>query len=112
MKPIKTRLTPDQIIALETLLEQLPTFTPIEEMAKLTKSIVTDVADKVHSRYRKMIKSNSLFDAKKTIGLELKYHEAFAIVIFIEIMLPTIPPMVKKHNDLFMLHNYLHQKLA
>jgi hypothetical protein len=112
MKPIKTRLTPDQIIALETLLEQLPNWTPNDQIARLTKSIIVDVADKVHSRYRKVIKSHDLFDAKKTIGLELKFHEAFAVTIFIEIMLPKIPPTLKKHNDLFMLHNYLHQKLA
>lgn len=112
MKPIKTKVTPDQIIALETLLEQLPNFNPTEQMAKLTKSIITDVADKVHSRYRKVIKSHDLFDSKKTVGLVLKYHEAVAITIFIELMLPGISPSLKKHNDLLMLHNYLHQKLA
>lgn len=111
MKPIKTKVTPDQILALEKLMEQLPQFTPSQELQKVTKSIMTDVSDKIHVRYRKIIKSQDLFNSKKKIALELKYHEAFATTIFIELMLPTIPTLEKAHNDLLMFRNYLHPKL-
>lgn len=111
MNPIKTKVTPDQIMALEKLMQQLPNFKPTQELQKVTKSIITDVADKVHSRYRKISKSPNLFNEKKKTTIELKYHEAFALTVFIELQLPTIPTMEKAHNDLLMLRNYLHPKL-
>lgn len=112
MKPIKTKVTPDQILALEKLMAQLPQFTPNQELQKATKSIMADVSDKIHVRYRKIITSHDLFNSKKKIAMELKYHEAFATTIFIELMLPTIPILEKAHNDLLMFRNYLHQQLA
>lgn len=111
MKPIKTKLTPDQIFALDKLMEQLPDYQPKKELEKVTKSILMDCEDKIHTRYRKILKSQDIFNQNKTVSLELKYHEAFALTIFIELQLPTIPALEKKHNDLLMLRNYLHPKL-
>lgn len=112
MKPIKTKVTPDQIMALEELMEQLVDFKPTAISNKVVKSVLEDVADKIHVRYRKITKSTDLFNAKKPIGLELKYHEAASMHTFIQMSLPNIPKQEKAHNDLFKLSNDLHQKLV
>ncbi|MDI6049584.1 hypothetical protein QLS31_07055 [Flavobacterium sp. XS2P24] len=111
MKTIKTKVTPDQIMALEKLMEQLVDFKPPAISNKVVKSVLEDVADKIHVRYRKIIKSADLFNAKKTIGLELKYHEAASIYTFIQMSLCNIHKEEKAYNDLLKLSNYLHQKL-
>lgn len=111
MKSIKTKVTPDQIMALEKLMEQLVDFKPTTISNKVIKSILEDVADKIHVRYRKIIKSTDLFNTKKTISLELKYQEAASMHTFIQMSLPNIPKQEKAYNDLFKLSNDLHQKL-
>lgn len=112
MKPIKTKCTPDQVMALEKLMEQLQDFKPTAISNKVVKSILEDVAEKIHVRYRKIIKSSDLFNAKKTIVLELKYHEAASIHMFIQMAISNIPKVEKAHNDLLKLSLDLHQKLA
>lgn len=111
MKPIKTKLTPDQVFALEEIMKHLPKFTPTQELEKVTKSIILEVADKINVKYRKIVKSHDLFNARTKISFELKYHEAFALVVYTELMLPAIDSTTKPHNDLLMLHNHLHQKI-
>jgi hypothetical protein len=111
MKPIKTKVTPDQIMALEKLMEQLQDFKPTTISNKVVKSVLEDVADKIHVRYRKIIKSADLFNTKKTISLELKYHEAASIHTFIQMAISNIPKEEKAHNDLLRLSNLLHPKL-
>ncbi len=111
MKPIKTKCTPDQIMALEKLMEQLGEFNPKAITNKTVKSILEEVAEKIHTKYRKLIKSADLFNTKKTINLELKYHEAASMQTFIQLALPNFPKTEKAHNDLLKLCNELHQKL-
>jgi hypothetical protein len=112
MKPIKCKPTPDQIMALEKLMEQLPLFNPMNRNNRVIKSILVEVADKIHIRYRKLLKTANLFNNDKTISLELKYHEVSAIHLFIQIMLPDIPNQEKRYNDLLQFSNFLNQKLA
>ena len=112
MKPIKSKPTPDQIMALEKLMEQLPSFNPMTRNNRVIKSILLEASEKIHTRYRKLVKNSDLFSPKKTFPLELKYHEASALNLFIQIMLPSIPRLEKAHNDLLQFYNYLDQKLA
>jgi hypothetical protein len=112
MKPIKSKPTPDQIIVLEKLMEQLPNFQPLSRDNKVIRSILVEVAEKIHTRYRKLVRSSDLFTSDKTIGLELKYHEASAILLFIQIMLPNLPAQGKERNDLFQFSNFLDKKLT
>lgn len=109
---MKLKITPDQIMVLEKLMNQLSDYNAEQELQKVAKSILFDISDKIHARYRKIIKTNDLFNSNKKIDLELKYHEAFAVKVFINWMLPTIPTMEKAHNDLLKLSIDLDQKLA
>lgn len=111
MKPIKTKLTPDQIMALEKLLEKTLTHVPTTTDQKLTKSILTDVSEKVHKMYRSVIKTTDLFNEKKTKSLTLKWHEAGVLEAIILFSLQGIPVTEKAHNDLLMLSNQIHPKL-
>ncbi|RTY64391.1 hypothetical protein [Flavobacterium sp. LB2P53] len=111
MKPIKTKVTPDQIMALEKLMNQIEDYKAISLEEKVTRSVLFDISDKIHARYRKIIKSVDLFSNKKLIGLELKFHEGYALYSFIQIFLPKIPNQEKAHNDLLKLSLDLHQKL-
>lgn len=112
MKPIKTKVTPDQIVSLERLMVLLEEYKPTTIEEKATTSILFDISDKIHTRYRKLIKSEDLFNSKKPIGLELKCHEAYTLFCTIQIYLPKLPNQEKAYNDLLKFNNDLHQKLA
>lgn len=99
-------------MALEKMMSQLEEYKPTSIEEKVTRSVLFDISDKIHARYRKIIKSSDLFNNKKPIGLELKFHEVYALYSFIQIFLPKIPNQEKAHNDMLKLSLDLHQKLA
>jgi hypothetical protein len=111
MKPIKIKVSPDQIMAMEKMMNQLEGYKPTTVEEKVIRSMLFDVADKIHTRYRKIIKSADLFNGKKPIGLELKFHETYALYSFTQFFLPKIPNQEKAYNDLLKLSNLLHPKL-
>jgi hypothetical protein len=111
MKPIKLKITPDQILALEKLLEDVLLKPAIKIDEKLTKSILSDVAEKVHKMYRDILKSRDLFNEKKKKSIQLKWHEGGVLSAIILYSLQAIPATEKAHNDLLMLSNDLHKEI-
>lgn len=90
---MKVKLTTktDTVMALDRLLEMiwdLPVSTDKRE--NVYKSIGYDVADKVSSKAKNIIKKADLF-SKKPISISLKYHEAWALEIIISELLENFP---------------------
>ena len=104
---ITIKTTPDQVLALDKVLEALDIFEVQSPEGKSVKSICYDCQDKVSKLSKKLKRSTDLFNNKKTHSLNLKYHEAYALLEYVNHMLPSTG-----HNlDLQQVHDQLHQKL-
>lgn len=78
---IELKLTNDALIACNSLIKGVydsATY-PDSEAGKLIKSICFDVADKLDSKCKNLVKKASLFDSKKKHNFALKYHEAWGL---------------------------------
>lgn len=104
--------TADQVFAVAKLLEQVfnlyPATTPDQ---KAIRSIAFDLEEKFSSKRKQLIKSNNLFEVGKMHKLKLKYHEELALQNIITDLLETVID-IKPKNDLLIVRDYLHQKLA
>ncbi len=77
---IELRLNNDTLIACNQLLQTIYNeSTPTETIGKIVKSICFDVADKLDSKRKTVVKKASLFDQKKQYKITLKYHEAWGL---------------------------------
>lgn len=99
MNPIKAKFTPDLIIALENIMKDFARWEVATTDQKVAKSILVEVAEKIHTRYRKITKSSDLFTAKKTISIELKFYELVHLLIFIKVRMDNIDRVSKTYND-------------
>ena len=108
MKKIPLSLSPDQLFALEKLLNQLYDFSPTTSEGFATKSACLDVAELVHRKYRKTCGDVDLFNSKKEITINLKYHECDHLFKFFVIM----EYVMELSFELQKIKNFLDQKLA
>ncbi len=108
MKKIPLSLSPDQLFALEKLLNQLHDFSPTTPEGFSAKSASLDVAELVHRKYRKACGDVDLFNSKKEITINLKYHELYHLFRFIVIM----EYVMELSFELQKIKNFLDQKLA
>ena len=78
---IDLKLTNDALIACNSLIKGVydSGIYPDTEAGKLIKSICFDVADKLDSKCKSLVKKASLFDTKKKQNITLKYHEAWGL---------------------------------
>jgi hypothetical protein len=111
MKPIKAKFTPDLIIGLENIMKDFANWGPFTTEQKVAKSILVEVADKIHLRYRKITKTTDLFNSKKTVSIELKFHELVHLLLFIKVRMDNIDKKSKEHND-FLKFNNEYEKLT
>ena len=75
---IKLELSTDTLIACNQLLQEIYNESnPNTEAGKLVKSIALEVADKLDSKCKTLIKKATIFDQGKKHQLSLKYHEAW-----------------------------------
>lgn len=110
-KPIEP-YTADQIFSVAKLLEQVYNLYPATTAEqKSIRSIAFDLEEKFSTKRKQLIKSNNLFEVGKTQKLKLKYHEELALQKIITDLLETVND-IKAKNDLLIVRNYLHQKLA
>jgi predicted site-specific integrase-resolvase len=112
MKPIKLEITPDQIMALEKLMNQVDSlYKPTTPQGKAIRSISFEVSDKINSRYRKLLKNTDLFKNKKPVEIAFNYHQAFALFEILNTLLPHINCDVSTKTEFQKTHDFLHQKL-
>ena len=111
MQPIKIKLTTDQIILIDTMLNALRKSKPADIQQKAMHSIVSDFTEKIHQRYRKLAVEGDIFSSKKTVIMQVKYHEVFSLFLIIQMSMEVYAKESKEHNDFLMLKNMLHQKL-
>jgi hypothetical protein len=104
---ITIKTTPDQVLALDKVLEALNIFEVQSPESKAVKSICYDCQDKVIKIVKPLKRSIDLFNNKKKHAINLKYHEAYALLEYLNHMLPSTG-----HNlNLQQVHDQLHQKL-
>jgi aspartyl/asparaginyl-tRNA synthetase len=101
------KITPDQVLALDKVLEASKFFEVQTPESRAVKSICYDCQDKVSKLAKKLKRSLDIFNNKKKHTINLKYHEAYALLEYLNHMLP-----FAGHNlDLQQVHDQLHQKL-
>ena len=77
---IELKLNNDTLMACNEILQPLyASGVPVEEAGKLVKSIALDVADKIDSKCKTLVKKATIFDQKKQHKITLKYHEAWGL---------------------------------
>lgn len=77
---IELNFNNDTLVACNQLLQEIYNESqPTTEAGKLVKSIALDVADKLDSKCKTIVKKASLFDNKKKHKITLKYHEAWGM---------------------------------
>lgn len=112
LNPITAKLTIDQIVALESMMCSLEKYKPKSIEEKVTYSVIIDLSDKINKPYNKIIKSTDLFNANKKVKIQLKFHEAFALVGFVDMHLKTLHKESKPHNDLLQISLFLQEEFA
>lgn len=102
--------TADQVFAVHKLLEQVYNLYPATtQEQKAIRSIAYDLEEKFSSKHKRLIKSHSVFDDKKTHKIKLKFHEELALKTIINDLINTVNAPSPKRN-LQTVHDYLHQK--
>ncbi|NHN26783.1 hypothetical protein FIA58_013945 [Flavobacterium jejuense] len=77
---IDLKLNNDTLIACNKLLQELYNNNiPVNEHGKLVKSIALDLADKIDTRCKKIVKQVSILDYKKQHKITFKYYEAWGL---------------------------------
>lgn len=112
LQPINAKLTIDQIVALESMMCSLEKYKPKSLEEKVTYSVIIDLSDKINKPYNKIIKSADLFSDGKKIKLQLKLHEAFALLGFIDMHLKSLHKESKSRNDLLKLLLFIQDEFA
>lgn len=111
-KPKIPIYTADQVFAIAKLLEQVFNLYPATtQEQKSIRSIAFDLEEKFSDKRKKLIKTQTLFEQDKTHSIKLKYHEELALQTIISDLLDIVDE-IKAKNDLRIVSNYLHQKLA
>ena len=89
MKKIILPLTPDQVFALDKLMQQLPLWKPTTPQAKAGKSICLEVSSRINKISHKIKQEADLFNPKKKEKIDLKFYEAYAVFEFVNTFLPS-----------------------
>ena len=105
------KLTADAIITLDRFLQRVYESVVTSKESRITLSIAFDVAEKVGTKARGLIKKQSLFDTKKKHKISFKYHEAWALEQIIRSM-PEPFNNVYQNSMLTNIANIINQKLA
>lgn len=112
INPINVKVSIDQIVALESMLCSLEKYKPKSIEEKVTYSVIIDLSDIISKPYNKIIKSTDLFSSDKKVKLQLKFHEAFALIGFIDMHLKSLHNQSKPHNDLLQISLFLQEQFA
>ena len=110
---IELKLNNDALIACNSLIKGVydsATY-PDTEAGKLIKSICFDVADKLDSKCKSLVKKATLFETKKKYTITLKYHEAWGLNLA---LCQLIEPETNEYKKVIIakIINELNQKLA
>lgn len=110
---IQLQLSNDTLIACNQLLQSVYNeSTVLNVPGKVVKSICFDVADKIDSKCRTIIKKTSLFDQKKKHKLTLKYHEAWGLYEALRTLNAEVNNNEYKQSLVQNVINTIHQKLT
>jgi len=112
IRDIKSKLTNDQIFALETMMNIVEALKPRTIDEKVAYSVSIGIAEKVNKLYIKTTKSTDLFSTDKTTKITLNFHEGYSLLVLIETYLRTLDKESKAHNDLLQLALFLHDEIA
>lgn len=109
---IELKLTTDALLACNKLLHNVyETSAQTSKESRITLSIAYDVAEKIGTKARNVIKKQSLFDCKKKHKITFKYHEAWALEQIIRNMIDTFNN-VYQSSLLINIADTINQKLA
>jgi hypothetical protein len=110
---IKLPLTPDQVMALEKLMNQVDLlYKPTTMEGKAIRSINFFVSDKINKTYRNLNRSPDLFNHKKKAIVTLEHYEAFALFKVINALISNIAISQEQRLDFQTISDFLHQKLV
>ncbi|HLT52757.1 MAG TPA: hypothetical protein VKZ97_02645 [Flavobacteriaceae bacterium] len=74
------KLSTDALLACNIMLQEVyESPKPVSKQNRIALSIVFDVAEKVGTKARNVLKKHSLFDTEKKHKITLKFHEAWAL---------------------------------
>lgn len=76
---IDLKISPDQLIATASVLEDIDTARAISSNEKLLLSIAYDLKDKICQKSSKTKRKTDLFTTGKKVTVSLKFHEAWAL---------------------------------
>ena len=93
---IELKLTADQVFAVAKIMEQVYETNPIDTQQKIMRSIAIDVADKYTNKQHAIYSKQSLFDVKKLHKITLKFHEAYALLSVLELLISTVNDVYSK----------------
>jgi hypothetical protein len=85
---IELKLTADDLQFLSSCFEQhakhdAARFNKLKRDNKVVVSIVTDIADRICKKYEKLSRKPTLFDTKKKHHVTLKFHEGYALWMYL-----------------------------
>lgn len=88
---VEIKLSADALLACNKLLQNVyDTKRYQSQTANMMLSITFDLADKLDSKSKTIMRKQGLFDTKKTHKISFKFHEARALEAVIRSMLPNI----------------------
>lgn len=109
---IELKLTADQIFATAKFLQQIYILHQTNNPQQIIhRSIAFDLEEKFTTKCKRLIKKSTIFEAKKTYKIILKYHEANTLQRVIYELLGSVNGESFKFY-LQTVHDILHQKLA
>lgn len=76
---IDLKISPDQLIATASVLEDIDTARAMSSNEKLLLSIAYDLKDKICQKSSKTKRKSDLFTTGKKVTVSLKFHEAWAL---------------------------------
>lgn len=76
---IDLKISPDQLIATASVLEDIDTARAMSSNEKLLLSIAYDLKDKICQKSSKTKRKTDLFTTGKKVTVSLKFHEAWAL---------------------------------
>ena len=88
---VELKISTDALLACNTLLQNVYDEKRTQsQTANMMLSIAFDLADKLDTKAKSVLKKQGLFDVKKLHKLSFKFHEARALEAVLRNLLPTV----------------------
>lgn len=109
---IELKLSIDALLACNEMMQAVyESQKPLSKENRIAVSIAFDVAEKIGTKTRSILKRQTLFDTKKQ-KITFKYHEAWALEEIIRSNVPNTRYSVYQNSLLTNIANVINQKIA